>query len=300
MLCVPNEFMAAPPESVDNLDGWPQFLNSLLIGLALVVGGAWAVFNIPSFMQALAFAFDAEVTGSELYQNAKLTLAVAYICIGLGLFVFLVAFFGCCGVYAVVVSLLFLTKLICVLVFLLLGEKISPLVFDRVQESFSANYKGYLGLGIQDDSASYSQTADTIMLNFQCCGIYGADDFRDVETSTLWHKEGRVYTLTDGQNITGDAVELPVACCQFKNIDFPINATFQQLHRHMKSPQCPVNPAANYYLIGCVDRISNTLKHYTVVIAVAPVIIAVVEVIGVILASALAHEVKQDVERLYY
>ncbi|VUZ51517.1 unnamed protein product [Hymenolepis diminuta] len=261
-------------------------------------------------MQALAFAFDAEVTGSELYQNAKLTLAVAYICIGLGLFVFLVAFFGCCGVvtdsccllitYAVVVSLLFLTKLICVLVFLLLGEKISPLVFDRVQESFSANYKGYLGLGIQDDSASYSQTADTIMLNFQCCGIYGADDFRDVETSTLWHKEGRVYTLTDGQNITGDAVELPVACCQFKNIDFPINATFQQLHRHMKSPQCPVNPAANYYLIGCVDRISNTLKHYTVVIAVAPVIIAVVEVIGVILASALAHEVKQDVERLYY
>ena len=49
-------------------------------------------------MQALAFAFDADVTGSELYQNAKITKVVAYLCIGLGMFVFLVAFFGCCGV----------------------------------------------------------------------------------------------------------------------------------------------------------------------------------------------------------
>ncbi|VDN99412.1 unnamed protein product [Rodentolepis nana] len=79
-----------------------------------------------------------------------------------------------------------------------------------------------------------------------------------------------------------------------------VSSTFDELHRHMKSPQCPVNPISNYYVVGCVDRISNNLKHYTVVIAVAPVIIAVIEVIGVILASALAHEVKQDVERLYY
>nr|CDS30886.2 tetraspanin [Hymenolepis microstoma] len=282
----------------------------VLIGLALVVGGAWAVFNIPSFMQALAFAFDAEVSGSELYQNDKLTQAVAYLSIGLGIFIFLVAFFGCCGVvtdsccllitYAVVVSLLFLTKVICILVFLLLGEKISPMVFDRVQESFSANYKGYLGLGIQDESMSYSQAADTIMLNFICCGVYGADDFKSAKTSKLWHEEGRVYQLPDGQNMTGDEVGLPVACCQFKDINFPMNATFQELHRHMKSPQCPVNPISNYFAVGCVDRISNNLKHYTVVIAVAPVIIAVIEVIGVILASALAHEVKQDVERLYY
>ncbi len=49
-------------------------------------------------MQALAFAFDTDFTGSEIYQNAQLTQAVAYVCIGLGLFIFLVAFFGCCGV----------------------------------------------------------------------------------------------------------------------------------------------------------------------------------------------------------
>lgn len=62
------------------------------------MAGAWAVFNIPSFMQALAFAFDTDVAGTELYQNAKLTQAVAYVCVGLGLVIFLVAFFGCCGV----------------------------------------------------------------------------------------------------------------------------------------------------------------------------------------------------------
>lgn len=68
----------------------------------------------------------------------------------------------------------------------------------------------------------------------------------------------------------------------------------------MKSTQCPVNPVSAYNTIGCVEKIFSVLKQYTVVIAVAPVIIAVIEVIGVILASALAHEVKQDVERLYY
>ncbi|CDS42190.1 tetraspanin [Echinococcus multilocularis] len=282
----------------------------VLIGLALVVAGAWAVFNIPSFVQALAFAFDTDVTGSELYQNAKLTQAIAYVCIGLGLFIFLVSFFGCCGVvtdsccllitYAVVVSLLFLAKVICVLVFLLLGEKISPIVIDKIQDGFSANYKGYLGLPHQDDSTSYSQTMDTIMLNFQCCGVYGPQDFEQVRTSALWHEVGRLYVNAESREITGDAVGLPVACCQFRNIDFPMNSTFYQLHRSMKNTQCPVKPVSAYNTMGCVERISSTLKQYTVAIAVAPVIIAVIEVIGVILASALAHEVKQDVGRLYY
>lgn len=45
---------------------------------------------------------------------------------------------------------------------------------------------------------------------------------------------------------------------------------------------------------------SAIIKQYTVVIAVTPVIIAVIEVVGVILASALAHEIKQEVERPYY
>eukprot|EP00108_Taenia_solium_P007513 TsM_000341200 transcript=TsM_000341200 gene=TsM_000341200 len=282
----------------------------VLIGLALVVAGAWAVFNIPSFMQALAFAFDTDVAGTELYQNAKLTQAIAYVCVGLGLFIFLVAFFGCCGVvtdsccllitYAVVVSLLFLAKVICVLVFLLLGEKISPIVIDEIQGSFSRNYMGYLGLPHEDDSASYSQAMDAIMLNFQCCGVHGLQDFEQPGTSKLWHEVGRLYVTAENQEITGDAVGLPVACCQFRNIDFPMNSTFHQLHRSMKSTQCPVKPVSVYNTMGCVERISSTLKQYTVVIAVTPVIIAVIEVIGVILASALAHEVKQDVGRLYY
>ncbi|KAM7537638.1 hypothetical protein Aperf_G00000076777 [Anoplocephala perfoliata] len=285
-------------------------IDDMLVGIALVVTGAWAAFNISSFTQALAFAFDDAVAGNELYQNAKLTQTVAYIFIGLGLFVLLVAFFGCCGVvtdsccllitYAVVVSVLFLAKVICSLLLLLLGEKIFPIVIDRAQESFSANYKGYLGLGIQNESVSYSQTADTIMLNFQCCGVNGIDDFKDDKTSKLWHKEGRVYNTSDNQVLTGDAVGLPVACCVFKTFNFPINSTFKDLHSNMQNPQCPVNPISFYNKMGCVERISTTLKQYTVVIAVVPVIIAVIEVIGVILASALAHEVKQDVERLYY
>ncbi|VDM18748.1 unnamed protein product [Hydatigera taeniaeformis] len=298
---------------------------SQFVGLALVVAGAWAVFNIPSFMQALAFAFDTDVSGTELYQNAKLTQAVAYVCVGLGLFIFLVAFFGCCGVvtdsccllitYAVVVSLLFLAKVICVLVFLLLGEKvdescptrsrqlilqISPIVIDEIRGTFSQNYMGYLGLPHQDNSASYSQVVDAIMLNFQCCGVHGLQDFEHEETSMLWHEVGRLYVNTENKEVTGDAVGLPVACCQFRNIDFPMNSTFHQLHRSMKSTQCPIKPVSAYNTMGCVEKISSILKQYTVAIAVTPVIIAVIEVIGIILASALAHEVKQDVGRLYY
>lgn len=148
-------------------------------------------------------------------------------------------------------------------------------------------------------------------------------DFEQPETSKMWHAVGRLYVTAENQEITGDAVGLPVACCKFRNIDFPMNctfsseslnrlvvfrnnmfcyssATFHQLHRSMKSTQCPVRPVSAYNTMGCVEKISSILKQYTVVIAVTPVIIAVIEVIGVILASALAHEVKQDVERSYY
>lgn len=63
-------------------------------------------------------------------------------------------------------------------------------------------------------------------IQFQCCGVYGSEDFEQIKTSSLWHKEGRFYVNAEGQEITGDGVGLPVACCRFRNINFPMNCTF--------------------------------------------------------------------------
>ncbi|VDD76203.1 unnamed protein product [Mesocestoides corti] len=281
----------------------PEDLGRRLAGVALVVAGSWAVFNISSFLKASAFALDADFANHELCHNAEFTQTLAYVCIGFGLFVFMVAFFGCCGVvtdsycllitYAVIVSLLFLAKVVSVLVFLLLGDK-------KMLENFSANYKGYLGITNHGDSMTYSQAMDTAMIKLECCGLYGPQDFEQVETSALWHKEGRTYVDSTGQTIVGDAIGLPIACCQFRNRNFPMNSTYAQMHRNMKSAQCPVKPISAYNKRGCIEVVSSALRQYTVVIAVTPVIIAVIEVVGVILASALAHEVKQDVDQMYY
>ncbi|VDL99412.1 unnamed protein product [Schistocephalus solidus] len=98
------ETLTTPCSSLDDeatlwVTGAPTAANLvLLIGLALLVAGTWGILNISSFLHAIALAFDKEATGSELYQDTHLIQTIAYVCVALGLLIFLISFFGCCGV----------------------------------------------------------------------------------------------------------------------------------------------------------------------------------------------------------
>uniref|UniRef100_A0A0X3NVR2 CD63 antigen n=1 Tax=Schistocephalus solidus TaxID=70667 RepID=A0A0X3NVR2_SCHSO len=281
----------------------------VLIGLALLVAGTWGILNISSFLHAIALAFDKEATGSELYQDTHLIQTIAYVCVALGLLIFLISFFGCCGVvtdsacllitYAVTVSILFLAKLVCVLAFLILGERLTPIILDQVMAGLSTNYRGALGVTDSQYVSTYSHIMDTFMIDFECCGINDYTDFANENLTRLWHAEGRVYIDANGTKRVGADIGIPPACCHFKRKDFSLNISFTDLHPFMTNPNCPVKPIDDYHSEGCIEVISQSMRLYEAAFIIIPVVISVVEIIGVILAGALAYELKQEARRPY-
>ncbi|XP_063216155.1 CD63 antigen-like [Bacillus rossius redtenbacheri] len=178
------------------------------------------------------------------------------ILIVVGIIVFVVAFFGCCGAlkenHCMIVT--FAVLLLAIFVLELAGGITGYLLKDDV--------KDLLGKSLNETALhyetnkDYKNSWDIMQTDLKCCGI--------VEPS-------------DWNNILKNATEFPRSCCQ----NMPT------------SEHCSVELASP---TGCLSALQKFFVHYAYVLGGMGIGIGLVQLIGVVFACCLAKSIRKEYE----
>ncbi|XP_037539741.1 CD63 antigen [Nematolebias whitei] len=113
-----------------------------------------------------------------LIQDATASAAPIVI-IAVGVLIFFVAFFGCCGAwkenhcmvttFAVLLSLIILAEVVAVILGYVFRNKISKVVQDSLTDMIN-NY--------QNSSKEFQDAVDQMQENWKCCGVNSSSDWR--------------------------------------------------------------------------------------------------------------------------
>ncbi|KAI7794311.1 CD63 antigen [Triplophysa rosa] len=233
-----------------------------------VEGGATCVkyllffFNFIFWICGLALIVLGVIAQVSLHNTAVLKGASgsALVLIVVGVIIFFIAFFGCCGAlkenhcmvttFAVFLSLIIITEI---------GAAIAVYVYrgkmnDLVNEGFKTLIKDY------NTTESARKTLDGIQNELKCCGANSSDDW---------------------VNFMPTHSSVPDSCC--KNVTQ--NCGIGAIHNDNK-----------IYTHGCQPAIVNILKQNILWVAVAALVIAFVQIIGIVLACVLMRAIRSGYE----
>ncbi|XP_076967079.1 CD63 antigen [Tamandua tetradactyla] len=208
----------------------------------------------------IAVGVGAQIVLRQIITQGNTTgFLLSMVIIALGVFLFFVAFMGCCGVckenYCLVITFaIFLSLIMLVEV----AAAIAGYVFrEKVMSKFSKDFQEYM-----QDYPKNNQTAsflDRMQKKFECCGATNYSDWNAIPLQPM----GRV----------------PDSCC--------INVTHN----------CGINfKPENIYTKGCVQLIGNWLRSNVLLVAAAALGIAFVEVLGIVLACYLVKSIRRGYE----
>lgn len=192
----------------------------------------------------------------------------------------LISFLGCCGALKHVRCLLgFYATILLIVLLAEIGIGIFSGVYSGQLKNLLAPQlkqniiKEYVG---ENNKTIASIGWDTIMINFQCCGVNNSSDFND---AINWSGNGSI----------------PKACCKFNKI--PYNSwTSATVPTDFVDPTCYTNPTpANSNMnIGCYDKIQNTINQYSTIIIGVAVGVGLTLLLGVIFGFHLCRRIGQD------
>jgi len=220
------------------------FLFNLIFvaaGIGLIVTGAYVNIKLEDYY---------DFFGSEYFGPGILLIVV-------GVFIFLIAFFGCCGAYkenhcltmtfAVCLSLIFILEIAGGIAGFVMRDQIEDEV-KHVLEDAMKNYK-------QPGHDGVTSTWDKLQEEFQCCGVNNASDWKDPKMG----------------NTT-----IPPSCC--------------------KEASCDPTKDDKIYIAGCADELESWLKSKIAIIGGVGIGLAFVQVVGIMFACCLARAIKKEYE----
>lgn len=176
--------------------------------------------------------------------------------IAVGVIVFIVAFFGCCGAiresnmmlitFAILLCVIFITEIAGGVAGYLMQDNIH----DMLETRMTALMKEYGG-----DNKDYTNSWDVVQYDLKCCGVKGPEDWKEVFKNS----------------------SLPHSCCN----DISVDDQCVEEYAHKK---------------GCLLSLQAALKHNTVLVGGFGVGVAFVQLVGVIFACCLARSIRQEYE----
>lgn len=175
-----------------------------------------------------------------------------------GVLIFLIAFFGCCGAmkenhcltmtFAICLSLVFILELAGGIAGFVLRDKIE----DEVKHVLTDAMKNYG----EDGHEGVTDTWKKLQEEFECCGVNNYSD----------------WTTVAKLNRT----DLPKSCCKEKD--------------------CDVTKTAEIYSKGCATTLEDWLKDNVAIIGGVGIGLAFVQVVGIMFACCLARAIKKEYE----
>lgn len=215
-----------------------------ITGLIILIVGAKSEINAHPYVS---------LTDESFYTSAPVILIIV------GLIVFVVAFFGCCGAVKenhcmiITFSVFLLMIFIAELAVGIAGYVKHTDLENSIVRTLNESIKHY------STDPEIQKNYDIIQTDLQCCGIYGVND---------WAANGQ---------------PIPATCCAGREIldNKPSNCT-------LDSPSIHKN--------GCLDLILSHMKELALVLGRVGIGIAFVQLLGVIFACCLARSIRSQYE----
>lgn len=221
------------------------FLFNLLFAISGIV-----IFTVGILIQKVYFNYSQFI--DEKFFSAPMLLIVV------GIIVFVVSFFGCCGAiresnfmlitFAVLLFIIFLTEVAGGVT----GYWMQNDIHDMLQQRMSSSMKDY------NKNQEITKSWDVLQSDLSCCGVESPED---------WEKT--VYP-----NGT-----LPHSCCPKNPVDDPCT-------KDVKGASTK----------GCLDSLQAALQHNTILVGAFGVGVALVQLFGVLLACCLARSIRREYE----
>ncbi|XP_045784409.1 CD63 antigen-like [Maniola jurtina] len=216
-----------------------------ITGLIILVVGAKSEINAHPYV---------DLTDESFYTSAPVILIIV------GLIVFVVAFFGCCGAvkenhcmivtFSVFLLLIFIAELAVGIAGYMKHQDLETSMMRSLNDSL----KHY------NDDPTIRQNFDIIQTDLQCCGISGPGDWKN------------------------NTLPIPDSCCAAREVVAnktiaSCTATSPTLHQK-----------------GCLGEILNNLKALSLLLGGVGLGIAFVQLLGVIFACCLARSIRSQYE----
>lgn len=222
-------------------------------------------FNFIFWLCGLALIVVGILVQVGLHRSLKIKDAsasgVPIVIIGVGVVIFFIAFFGCCGAwkenycmvttFAVLLFLIILVEIAAAIAGYIFRNKLKDIVQDSLTDMIS---------GYKNGTAEFKTTMDKLQEDFKCCGVNSSADWRDFGP--------------DGKTV-------PDSCC--------VTVT-------AKCGVGTMTDAAKVHQQGCHDALENSLKKNLLWVIVAALVIAVLQITGLVFACLLMRGIRSGYE----
>ncbi|KAM3933637.1 CD63 antigen [Leptodactylus fuscus] len=193
----------------------------------------------------------------QVFKNAS-TFGPPIVIIAVGVVIFFISFFGCCGAAKENYCMVTTFAVLMVLIFLVeIAAAIAGYVYrNQLQQAFTDSITD--GLKNYKNSTEVQKGIDDMQRDFKCCGAANSSDWRN-------------YDPFKGTN------QVPDSCCKTITKDCGKNATA-------------------IYTEGCVSTIENLLKRNIGIVAGVALGIAFFEILGIVFACCLMKGIRSGYE----
>ncbi|KAG8585822.1 hypothetical protein GDO81_005161 [Engystomops pustulosus] len=195
----------------------------------------------------------------QLFKNAS-TSGAPIVIIAVGVIIFFISFFGCCGAAKENYCMVTTFAVLLVLIFLVeIAAAIAGYVYrNQLQNAFTDSITD--GMSKYSTSNDTAKAIDDMQKDLHCCG---ATNYTD------WTK----YDPFKGKT------QVPDSCCRKISLN------------------CGVNPTNDtIYTVGCVQEIETVLKKNIGIVAGVALGIAFFEVLGIVFACCLMKGIRSGYE----
>lgn len=182
----------------------------------------------------------------------------------IGSFIFVIAFFGCCGAYKENYCMTLTFSILLILIFILeLAAGISGYVlrndtYNLLTSTMQSSMKQYGGTTNQEITIIW----DEIQVDFDCCGVSKSDD----------------WIAADAERF--NSTFLPMSCCR-------------QAPGAIGQITCPDLPdKKTLRTTGCITSFGAFIKSHAVSLGAAGIVLAVIQFFGIFFACYLAKQIK--------
>lgn len=210
-----------------------------LVGLILIIAGAVVRSSLSEYL---------DIVGDEFN-------GVAVVLIIIGVVIFVIGFFGCCGAwkqnycmimtFAALLVIIFIVEIAAGIAGFALQGKVEEVVKKGLQNS----------LDKYDNSTALEKTWDDLQTGLECCGVNGYADW-------------------DGK--LGKAALYPKSCCADQS-----------------KVGCGVSPQLAYQE-GCMPRLDEAIRTNLQWIGVVAIIVALLQIVGIVFACCLGRAVRKE------
>ncbi|XP_028178635.1 CD63 antigen [Ostrinia nubilalis] len=213
-----------------------------ITGMIILIVGAKAMISLSPYI---------DLTGENFYTSGPVVLIIV------GVIVFIVAFFGCCGAVKenhcmiITFSIFLLVIFVAELAVGIAGYVKHQDLENSIIRNLNATIKDY------PTNPDVKNSFDIIQTDLKCCGIYGPGDWKN------------------------NSMPIPDSCCSAQEIKGDVVAACK--------PE-------NVYQEGCYKNVVSFLNSIAAVLGGVGLGIAAVQLLGVIFACCLARSIRSQYE----